>query len=437
MFETTPASEHPTPELHFFFQGKTMSTNPKSDRRGFALPAMLLLIVVLSLLGTVSLATTDHDRSAASATLESQRAFYAAEAGIGATLELWNQSYYDGALPAPGDSTVIGWTAVENRCDYRVVVRRVDGDRGRAVYSITSTGRGPSLRGGQRTASLMVREEIVLPGNAVTMNGALEISGNPTIQGACGNTHVNGSPFQINGTVNTGGTVSGTGNVTVGGNLEDLNGNPVSEVDNADPQPIPDLDPLRYCNEADYWLRNGYIVRVAQNDSLDIDGSTGYGWKYSGTIYSTDNNNPASGTICADDDIEVGNPIGSSLAPKAMTLISSKSITIPGNPYLVVDHSMSILMMAGGDLKINGNGNSGANNYDGILYADAQCEISGTPNIHGMLVCRDASNPAGSEDWVSDNSISGDAEITYNCGMTNPEYPVTPLNGRAWSQVLD
>lgn len=414
-----------------------MNAKRRQDEGGFAMPAMILLVLVLSLLGTASLLVSNDDRSAAASTLEGGRAFYAAESGLAATVETWNLEHYDTIVPRAGDSTTIAWTALENRCEYRVVVRNL-GYKSRDFYSITSTGRGPGLRGGQRTVSLVVKAKPVFPGNAITADGDLEISGNPTITGMCSGTHVNGANFHLEGSITSDGSMSGTGDVTVSGNIKDSDGNPVTPQDYSDPQQVDDLDPMDYCGDADYFLRGGYLVDLAADDSTNIGWGSSGGWTYSGTKYSTSQSNPtASGTVCADDDIEIVNQVGSSSTPTPMTLISSKSISLTGNPYITGSHPDGILIMAGGDVLIAGNAGAGSTNYEGLIYADAQCTNSGTPNIQGTLVCRDEANPAGSEDWALETKINGNVDIVYNCGNFFGGDPVVPIEERPWSQVLN
>lgn len=408
---------------------------PATEARGFALMVMLLLVLALAVLGTAALMTASDDRAAAASVFESGRAFYAAEAGLSAVLETWDQAHYDTALPEPGDSTVVGWFAIENRCEYRVVVRRVDGDGDPLLYSLSSTGRTPGLRAAQRTVSMVVRTHAPLPTNAVTVNGALEISGDATFLGACADVHANGASFEVSGAVTTDGAVSGTGDVLVSGSVQDPFGNPVAETDFASPQYIPDLDPMEYCASADYFLRGGFLVDVAAGDSADILGAASNGWEYTGTVYVTSHANPVTGWICADDDVQIAHNVGSPGSPTSLTILSRGSISAPSDPFLGADHPAGILFMAAGDLAISGNP-GGTANYAGLLYADGQCEVTGAPRIQGMLVCRDAANPPSSEDWVTLSRVTDDAEFTYGCAPLL-DRDARPIRERAWTQGVN
>lgn len=420
-----------------------MSTKAKiaetmSDEGGFALPAMLLLVMVLSMLGTASLTTTGADRSAGASMLEAQRAFYTAEAGMNAVMEQWDQDHYDTIIADPGDSTVVGWTTVENGCEYLTDVRRIDASPYRRFYSVTSTGRSQGLRRAQRTVSLVLRERFILPSNAFTAGGDLTISGNAEVVGECGNLHTNGTNLAISGNITMGGSVSGSGIVSVvGGSAQDTLGNPVNPDDFVAPQPIPDLDPLMHCQDADYYLRGGYLVDLAADDSVSVTGSGSGGWRYNGGVYTTSGSGPAGGIVCADDDVDLGMGLGSPGSPLPISVLSAASIDVGGNPYITGVHPEGILLMAGGDIRISGNPTGSNANYEGLIYADAQCRLTGTPIINGMFVCRDAPNPAGSLNLAMTTAIAGDVVIRYNCNTTFQGDPVEPIHQRAWDQVID
>ena len=165
----------------------------------------------------------------------------------------------------------------------------------------------------------------------------------------------------------------------------------------------------------------------------DLGSGTWWGWKWSGGTYTTDSNDVASGVYCMNNDVEVANQLGSPSTPLALTILTTKLVTIPGDPYIVPAHSDSILIVASGDVKLNGSPLSGDQNFEGLVYAGSQCDISGTPVMHGQLVCRDDTNPLGSEDWVTETKISGDLELTYSCGGLLDGSGASPITRRKWS----
>ena len=112
------------------------------------------------------------------------------------------------------------------------------------------------------------------------------------------------------------------------------------------------------------------------------------------------------------------------------------SVQINGNPYLETTHADSILILADGDLKLNGNPQGGHDNFEGLVYGGAQCEVGGNPSIYGQLICRNNPNPPGSMDWVTENKLNGDMTLRYMCGgMFANAGQAVPINGRMWSHV--
>ena len=217
--------------------------------------------------------------------------------------------------------------------------------------------------------------------------------------------------------------------------MEDADGNPVSPTTGEPEVPIPDLDPTDYCGEAEYIFTGQWGLKVSTNELQNLNAGTYWGLKWSGGKYVTDNDNVQPGVYCMDNDVEVGNQLGSAASPLAITILTTASVTIPGDPYMVSAHSDSILIMAEGDVKLNGSPSGGDLNFEGMIYAGSQCEVSGTPALFGQLICKDDPNPVDSEDWVSANSISGDMTLTYSCGGLLSPRPPVPITGRMWNHV--
>ncbi len=133
-------------------------TGPDSTgNAGFALPGVLLALVLLGAIAVVSMMTTGHDRMTGRALRESAKAFYAAEAGANAIIAEWNQAGYDTLLAGPGDSLDLGWRTLENNLSYWAMLRRVDGSSGPRLYTISVTGRGLGVLGGQRVVGVVMR----------------------------------------------------------------------------------------------------------------------------------------------------------------------------------------------------------------------------------------------------------------------------------------
>ena len=410
--------------------GLTETPKVRTRDGGFALPIVVFALVLLGVIGVAALQTSRDELLSGVAVSSSNAAFYAAEAGIHSAVSNWDQDGMDTLMASPGDSLVGSWTTLENRCSYQLVIRRVDGgDLLTRLYSIESTGQARGLNRATRRISIIVKSPYV---TGLAFGGDVIISGNPIIKGACSELHSNGD-LNVGGTATVGGNVSTSGSATVSGTLQDTLSNPVTPTTGAPRLPIPALDPADYCDAADFIFTGGFGLKVSTSETQNLATGTWWGWKWSSGTYITDNDFVEGGVYCMDGNAEISNQLGSSSTPLAISILTTKSVTIPGDPYIVPAHADSILIIAEGDVKLNGNPSAGEQNFEGLVYAGAQCEISGTPVMYGQLICRDDPNPAGSQDWVSQNRISGDLRLTYNCGVVPPEGK--PIGGRMWNHV--
>jgi hypothetical protein len=183
---------------------------------------------------------------------------------------------------------------------------------------------------------------------------------------------------------------------------------------------IPDLDPADYCGRADYVLRaDGMVVKKGTPDQLfNATSDPQFGWKRSSTsplVWDLSGNSAVNGTVCAEGNVKIsGNP-GTDASPLQMSVIATGSIEISGNPFMRPSSPDSILFLAGGDLSISGNPGAINDNYDGLIYSESQCKISGNPSIEGQIACKNKPNPAGTIEYASQNEISGNPSIRYSC----------------------
>ena len=102
---------------------------------------------------------------------------------------------------------------------------------------------------------------------------------------------------------------------------------------------------------------------------------------------------------------------------------------------MVTAHPDSILMLADGDLKLNGNPVAGATSMEGLLYGGAQCGVSGNPIIFGQLACKGNPNPPGSTNWLDVSELNGNMTLTYSCGGLLGRRPPRPLTERTWNHA--
>ncbi len=252
---------------------------------------------------------------------------------------------------------------------------------------------------------------------AVASNGDLVLPGNPLVTGPCASVHANGS-MEVSGMPTIDGELTATGIVTVAGTITDSDGYEVTPRSDEPPIEIPDYDPMEYCDDADYRLRNGWLITFgATVDSVLANGSKPLGWQWDPaeqtyTLFAKD---AVPGTVCADTNIKVNGSLGSPGDPFQISLIASGSIQINGTPVIEADHPDGILVMAGGDVQAGGNAAGGTPFYDGMLYSYSQCQINGNPVINGFILCHNAANPPGTSDLMTENKVNGNPTITNDC----------------------
>lgn len=256
-----------------------------------------------------------------------------------------------------------------------------------------------------------------VPFPAVAADGNLNFSGNPQILGACGSVHSNGNVsgggtpvVGINATAT--GTVTGTFKLPDNSNAPKLGGRP--EV------PIPDLNPLDYCVGADYRLTStGFVVNLLTGVQTLATGSEVNGWKRSSgppeVKWDLSGNSSVDGTYCVEGNAVVGGNTGTAASPRKMSIIATGSIEISGNPYMTADHDDGIMLLAGGDVSISGNPSAGSLSFQGLIYAGAQCKVSGNPALFGQLMCANGPQPVNSINIVSAHDMSGNFTLTFDC----------------------
>jgi hypothetical protein len=98
-----------------------------------------------------------------------------------------------------------------------------------------------------------------------------------------------------------------------------------------------------------------------------------------------------------------------------MSVLATGSIQIAGTPIIIPDHDDGILLMAAGDVMIAGNPSGGATNYQGLIYAGAQCSASGNATMFGQLLCANGPQPLGAAELVTAHSVSGSFTLTFDC----------------------
>ena len=265
------------------------------------------------------------------------------------------------------------------------------------------------------SATVDVRIGAAIP--AVAVNGDLTINGNPSILGPCGSVHANGTiTVTGNATVQTG--ISATG--TVVGAASDTSGAALVPTNGARELDIPNLDPLDYCGDADYILReNGWLVRTSVPDSVYAGGGPQNGWRLTSTSpvqWATSGPSASAGTYCAYGNVRITASLNGDY-----TFLATGSVQFTGNPHISSAHPDGILIMSGGDVVMTGTP-LGGDAYDGMVYAQSQCLVSGNLTASIQLLCNDQLENPGANDLVPVSTISGNATITFDCtgGFSGP-----------------
>jgi hypothetical protein len=259
-----------------------------------------------------------------------------------------------------------------------------------------------------------------VPFPGIAVDGDLDLSGTPQIGGACGGAHANGNLSASDNTVietraTATGMVSGNPRLPLGGYTPKLGGQP--------PIDIPDLKPLDHCATADYRLRSdGFVVVAATGQVLDATSVSVFGWKRSAAPpevkWDLSGDQSADGTFCVEGNAKVSGNTGSAAAPRKMSIIATGSIEVSGNPYLTPEDDDGIMLLAGGDVSISGNPDAGSDNFQGLVYAGAQCKLSGNPSILGNIACANGPQPAGSVNITSTHDVSGNFALRFDCSAT-------------------
>lgn len=269
----------------------------------------------------------------------------------------------------------------------------------------------------------------MIPLPAIATEGILRIGGNPKVTGACGALHANeiievsGNPI-VSGAVTASDTVKATSC-----KIKKPDGTCNVPLHNQPPIDIPPLTMSQVCVNPTLTLKASGVMIDHASGTTYSGSTTRFGWKWSGDKWESDDETPYStsntkgvraGTICAEHDVVVGKNWGSSGTPLQMSIYSSRSVIISGNPTFTAHDPEGGLIIAEGDVEISGNPSTGThNNYAGMVYAGAQCKINGNPRLKGQILCKDKNQPGGHKNWVAisdlNADVSGNPEIIFDC----------------------
>jgi hypothetical protein len=147
---------------------------------GFAIPAAVFVIVVLTLVAIAGLYVAQSNATANTGIRLSLRALYAADAGSNQVIGTWSSSRY--RLLNPGDSVTTEWRTLPDGSQYRTTVLRVDDGQpdGAPLYRLQTMGRPGNAGTAQRVIVTMVKVDVGIStccDAAMKTQGALNVMG--------------------------------------------------------------------------------------------------------------------------------------------------------------------------------------------------------------------------------------------------------------------
>jgi hypothetical protein len=155
---------------------------------GFAIPAAVFVIVVLTLVALAGLYVAQSNATANTGVRLSLKALYAADAGATEVIGTWDRATF--LQLNPGDSAVTEWRTLPGGSQYRTSVLRVDHDvsGSETLFRLRTVGR-PAQGTAQRVLVNMVR---VLRADVMCCDAAIKLQGGLRIQGTGAGVKVSG-----------------------------------------------------------------------------------------------------------------------------------------------------------------------------------------------------------------------------------------------------
>ena len=267
---------------------------------------------------------------------------------------------------------------------------------------IRSTGYGPD----DTTVTL---EAIIgpIPLPAMVVDGDLTVSGNATIAGSNGGLHANGD-LDIDGNA-----VTLTGTATASGIYT---GSPAG-TGSAPELPVHPIHASDYLGFADYILTSAGTMTDPAG-TVVCAATPCHNWHFSSGEWSIHNAEPPTGTYYVEGAVAItGNP-GTAVTPVHISIIAEQSIDISGNADVTPD-TPDLMFVTDGDLDFTGGTEIHA---PGKILVREQVRIAGNPEILGQVLVEDATSV---DPLVSDNTVSGNVDITYNGDIPSDTFGVT------------
>ncbi len=288
------------------------------------------------------------------------------------------------------------------------------------LYRVTALGIGP--RFSSETTQAMFTISVPTPTCGIVTQGALKVSGESWQYGASNCYHSNTS-IDISGAARTGGlTASAVGSVAYGGG-----GMSVTTQTVAPSKALPTVDPSAHKTYArQVFKADGTITGTGFGAGLWSWDSGNQTWTLSasGTL-------PAAGLYYFETNAEISGTLGTVAAPVTISIVAEKSIKISAQVHLrdfvdlTTPHPAAtnqVFLMAGGDIELPGGSQYLDTSRSAMVAAGAELKVNGSIEVEASLIAHNQAAPSGSQDWASENMVSGTLTQRYdgNGSSTTP-----------------
>jgi hypothetical protein len=378
--------------------------------QGFAIPAAIFVIIVVSLLALAGLYVAQNNATANVGIARGQEALYAADAGATQVIGTWNRSEY--RMMNPGDSIDTGWRTLPDGSEYRTSILRVDDDvsGSETLFRLRTVGRPGQSVAAQRVLVYMVR---VLRADVMCCESAIKLQGGLRLQGTGAGVKVSGidSPPAVWGSTCPPDRTDLPGVLMQdAGNLE-IVGNPVLEgAPPVDEDPAIVGDDFVQFGDVDYTD----LARMADKH-------------LAGEQVITNVQSEVSEGQCAE---WVSTNWGEAHDPASPCFEYMPVIHADGNVHISGSAYGQGILLIDGNLTV-----SGTFDFYGIVIVQGEADFRGTTNLNGAILVRNGAT-AGEDSW-----LRGGTTLQYSsCSATRAlqqALVAEPLAGRHWFEVLE
>ncbi|NIR45712.1 MAG: hypothetical protein GWN99_15030 [Gemmatimonadetes bacterium] len=376
---------------------------------GFAIPAAVFVIVIVSLLALAGLYVARNNATANTGLRYSLKALYAADAGATSQLADWDRST---RLLNPGDSTVTGWRDLEDGSRYSTTILRVDDgtDPFTSLFRMRTVGRPGAGLTAQRIVTTMVRVDRA---NGLCCDAAIKTQGQLRIVGTSEGVKVSGldtAPIVWGGECP--GTFADKPGITLQNDDElQISGHPILE---GEPPILEDSSIVR-----DDFSQFGDVSyeELARAADKQFPG---------GEVYTSIEPDVVGGECVESTFTNWGDPVD----PTGACFDYLPTIHVSGNLKLSGNGIGQGILLVDGNLEI-----TGTFDFYGIVLVQGQADFKGTTNINGGILVRNGVS-AGDE-----ASLRGGTTLQYSsCAAgraLSHAIVAQPLAGRHWFEAVE